>query len=92
MSRYRDAVIKYPYAAIHADYMIAVEQCFDRLQTLDHELSDRLMAAFGGSCYAALNWLVTCKLADETPITLLSAGRRDDVLDLLARLERGVYT
>ena len=77
---------EYPYASIHADYIIDADRCFDRLQTLDHELCEHLIAAFG-SRYTALAWLMTQPLADDLPIRLLTAGRRSEVLDALSRFE-----
>jgi hypothetical protein len=81
----------YPYASIHADYIIAVDRCFDRLQAHDGELCVRLIATLGDR-QSAIVWLTTYKLAGGPPIVLLSAGRRSEVIDVLIRLKHGVCT
>lgn len=79
------------YNRIYAQYVSAVDQCFERVQALDEELCERLIATFG-SRHASVVWLTTYKATDEVPIVLLLNGHRAQVIDALGRLEHCVYS
>lgn len=65
---------------------------FERLQGADPELA-RLLEEVLESRSTATEWLTSSNraLGGELPLSLLSSGRRQEVVDSLIRLEYGVY-
>ena len=72
-------------------YQEALQAVFAELERTDSELTTRLVSALGDPVLA-MEWLARRQPGrEDSSCDLLAKGKRDDVLDILLRIEHGVY-
>jgi uncharacterized protein (DUF2384 family) len=79
--------------AIQREYDAELSVLLNRLEALDLELAKQAIEVFGNRCRAAI-WLAARRPCFHglNPYQLIAKGKRQDVLDILGRIEHGIFS
>lgn len=79
-------------AECQSQYAHCLRQTFVRFSALDQDLSSMAIRALGNED-AAAHWLASPlkTLGNATPLEAIGEGKRRQVVDILTRIEHGVY-
>lgn len=79
--------------AIQCEYDAKLSVLLNRLEALDLELAKQAIEVFGDRCRAAI-WLAARRPCFHglNPYQLIADGKRQEVLDVLGRIEHGIFS
>lgn len=79
--------------AILREYDAKLSALLNRLEALEPEVAERAIEVFDDRSKAAI-WLAARHLCfhDLSPYQVIAKGQRQDVLDVLGRIEHGIFS